>query len=216
MEEFAQQIQLTLKGRPCRLIVLDTASKMMVGSDATKDVPRLVAFCDGLVEMFKCSVLVIHHTGRDVTKGPRDSSAYEADFDSVVRVTSPARHVVEVKVEKHKAFDAAETPYTFQGHKIGKSLVFELTTAEQHAKLTVGEEAFSKTAVTEALKALKALGPENGVTTEVLISQLGITADDKIATERAKKALGGLSKKSLQWHCSGEGKALIWHMPAKD
>lgn len=216
MEEFAQQIQLTLKGRPCRLIVLDTASKMMVGSDATKDVPRLVAFCDGLVEMFKCSVLVIHHTGRDVTKGPRDSSAYEADFDSVIRVTSPARHVIECKVEKHKAFDAAEEPYTFQGHKIGKSLVFEPTTAEQHAELTKGEDAYEGTAIGAKLRELNAYGQENGVTTEVLISALGITADDKSATERARKALMGLAKTKLKDYCDKVGKDLIWSLPEKD
>lgn len=215
MEEFAEQIQLSLKGRPCRLIVLDTASKMMVGSDATKDVPRLVAFCDGLVEMFKCSVLVIHHTGRDVTKGPRDSSAYEADFDSVVRVTSPARHVVEVKVEKHKAFDAAETPYTFQGHKIGKSLVFEPTTAEQHAKLTAGEDAYEGLKIGAALRELGAYGQESGVTTEVLLSALGSTPDDKSAHDKARRALVGLAKTKLKDYCEKVGSGLIWSLPAK-
>jgi hypothetical protein len=213
MEDFAEQIQLTLKDRECKLVVLDTASKMMVGSDATKDVPRLVAFCEGLVMRFGCSVVVVHHTGRDATKGPRDSSAYEADFDSVIRVTSPTRHVVTAHIEKHKWADAPEQPFTFQGHKIAKSLVFEPTTEAEHAKLTQDDEMFSKKTVGEALKAIGAKGKANGVTTDALLTEmLPHEAGNKVALERAKKALKGLIEKKLAMYCSGEGKALIWHL----
>lgn len=219
VQEFGDAIRARCGDRQPKLIVLDTTSKMMVGLDPTRDAPRFIRFCDSLVEAFGCTVIAIHHTGHDVERGPRDSSAYQAGFDTVLQVTSPAKLTIEVKVTKHKDNEEPEAPFTFEGTRLAGSLVFHPSTRERHAELTHEDDPLDTRKVGAALKKLGAVGAANGVTTHVLASELAAVRETdsadarQTAIERTGRQLGALVKSRLQAYCEGSGRERLWFLP---
>ena len=64
-------------GQPVRLIIVDTLAAASTGADGSSDRDMGVV-CDRLrqvADQLDCAVLVVHHSGKDVTKGMRGSSA---------------------------------------------------------------------------------------------------------------------------------------------
>ncbi|EKN6166028.1 transcriptional regulator, partial [Yersinia enterocolitica] len=70
-------------GSPVRLIVLDTLARCFGGSDenAAKDMGAFIQGCDFIKAETGATVLVIHHSGKDLDKGARGSSAFRAALD---------------------------------------------------------------------------------------------------------------------------------------
>lgn len=210
IDEFIKEADKKHKVKPIRLIVFETAAKMLVGLDATRDVPRLIQYCEDLVERYDCTVVVSHHAGHDTEKGPKDSSTYQQGFDNVIAVTTPARgsKISIATVTKFKDFPEPEQPFTFEGKPVGKSLVFQRTTAEQHVKLTKKEDAYSNGNIGAALKALKAVGEHKAIATGILASELHKpseiedTEEREATLERATRRLNKLAKTLLAGYCS--------------
>lgn len=69
------------------LIVVDTLARCLVGLDENlaRDVGLFVAGLDRLREEFGCSILVVHHSGKDRASSYRGSSALVGAADSVIR-----------------------------------------------------------------------------------------------------------------------------------
>jgi hypothetical protein len=226
-DDYIAAVERRLAGKRPVAIFLETASKMMVGLDPTRDVPLLVAFIDRLVEHFHCVVVISHHTGNE-DRGPKDSSTYMQAFDTVISVRSPAKLVAVARVEKHK--DAAEPthPFTFKGVRmLDISLVFNRTTAEEHAALIPADaknhrvkkvNIYSETNVGNVLRELKAIGRDNAVHTDVLAGKLVPPLDSESLEERqvkvkaASSQLRTYSKNVLEAYCTlgTDGKPL-WH-----
>lgn len=223
IQEFGDEISKRLQGNPPKLIVLDTLSKCMAGlnENDARDAGIFVRFCDSLVEAFGCSVLAIHHTGKDDGRGARGSSAFHAGFDTVLEVKAhrPTK-AVEVWVRKHKDADEPEKPWTFEGRVIGQSLVFFPTDASAHRQLTEGEDLYSPRAVGAALQSLGAYGIEHAVTTTVLASQLTPMGENEAvdqhqaAVSRCARTLGAAAKGRLNAYCERHGSGLSWSLPA--
>jgi len=241
-QEFIEQIKLAAERRPVRAIFLETAAKMLVGLDATKDVPRLVQYCEDLVETFNCVVVVSHHAGHDSARGPKDSSTYEQAFDTVIQITTPKRgsRISEAWVRKHKDAPEPEHPFTFKGEtkvvrgegdeqvvvELG-SLVFNRTTAEEHAALVPADDKklrvkkvdiYHETNVGNALRELKAIGRDYAVATAVLAGKIVTLPDSASTDERQAKVkeatsrLNTLSKNKLEAYCSlGTKGEPLWH-----
>lgn len=224
-QEFQEQIAAKCGDGPKpALIVLDTVSKMMVGLDATHDAPKLIRFCDQLVERFGCTVLAIHHAGHDVGRGPRDSSAYRAGFDTVIEVTSPEKRICQVRVLKHKDAEEREQPWMLKGHSIGRSLVFQDTEYTPPVKshkgsVTIG---YQPADVGAGLRKLGALGPEDAVTTAVLAEELTPHLEAESAEERkaavaaTARRLGRDAKAALSAYCTRAAHGTAWYLPAPD
>ncbi len=220
-EEFVEQIKLAAGKRPIRAIFLETAAKMMVGLDATKDVPRLVLYCEKLAECFNCVVVVSHHAGHDAEKGPKDSSTYGQAFDTVIQITTPALHsrISVAKVTKHKDAEEPEQPFTFKGHKIGGSLVFQRTSLLEHKIATKKEDVFARAKIGAALRELKAVGLDHAVSTGVLAGKLvpfletDTLEEHQAAVDDAARRLGKLAKNLLEAYCTRGKAGLLWHMP---
>ncbi|EON3355511.1 helicase RepA family protein, partial [Yersinia enterocolitica] len=70
-------------GSPVRLIVLDTLARCFGGSDenTAKDMGAFIQGCDFIKAETGATVLVIHHSGKDLDKGARGSSAFRAALD---------------------------------------------------------------------------------------------------------------------------------------
>ncbi|MBE4344405.1 AAA family ATPase [Vibrio parahaemolyticus] len=93
-----------------QLVVLDTLSRCYLGDENTsRDMTAFVKGCDTIKSAANTSVLCIHHTGRDETKGARGSSALRAacDFEYQVKRKSNS-NILYFKNTKQK--DDAEVP----------------------------------------------------------------------------------------------------------
>lgn len=222
MDEFCKQIDLRLKGKRPKLIVIDTTSKSMAGLNENDagDAGRFIRFCDGLIESFGCSVVVIHHTGKDVARGSRGSSAFEAGFDTVIEIKSTRKtKAVEVRVRKHKDAEERELPWTFKGAVIGPSLVFFPTDAHEHANLSYSEDELEPKKIGASLKALGALGRDKSVTTAILASQLATPLENETSDARTARIvsltrrLGAASKDRLRGYSYPTGAGNVWFLP---
>ena len=70
------------------LIIIDTAARVMPGGDeGTEDMGLFVAACDRIRAATGASVAVVHHTGKDVSRGSRGSSLLPAALDWAAEIT---------------------------------------------------------------------------------------------------------------------------------
>lgn len=213
MQEFGDEITAGLAGRPLRMIVIDTAAKSMAGMNEndSKDAGAFVQFCASLAETFGCTVMAVHHMGKDTTRGARGSTAFHAGFDSVIecKKVDAGTKAVEVWVRKHKDAEERETPWTFRGRKVGQSLVFDQTSDEEHRKLLAEADDFSPVRVGRALIKRGACTRETAVTTAALaVMLLGVEAVQDTAAQRE---LVKRSKKMLKAYCDMVGEELLWY-----
>lgn len=114
---------------PLRLIVIDTLNQTAAGADenSAKDMGRYIASMKLLRNATGAAVVVVHHSGKDLGKGMRGSSALLGAMDTTVEVerASDGRSI-KVAVKKQK--DAEREPaMRFNMEKVGDSLVLRPT-----------------------------------------------------------------------------------------
>jgi len=111
--QLKQAIEETLGGVMPSLIVVDTLARSFAGSGADEnsatDMGVFIRSCDLLREWFDCTVLAVHHSGKDADKGLRGSSALLGAVDTSVAIQrSVGTPCVTVKVLKQKDVQEAE------------------------------------------------------------------------------------------------------------
>jgi hypothetical protein len=76
------------KGKPFRLIIFDTLSKVMVGANEnlTADMNRVMAKIDRVIANAQAHCMVLHHSGKDESKGARGSNSLLGAIDTELRV----------------------------------------------------------------------------------------------------------------------------------
>lgn len=76
------------KGKPVQMIVIDTLARCFGGNDENdaKDMGAFIEGCDTIKRETGATVLVVHHSGKDDTKGARGSSAFRAALDAEFNV----------------------------------------------------------------------------------------------------------------------------------
>lgn len=222
VQEFGDQIKERCGSRVPRLIIIDTLGKAMAGlneNDAL-DAGKFIRFCDSLVEHFQCTVIAIHHTGKDQARGARGSSAFHAGFDTVIEVKAKrTTKAVEVRVIKHKDAEERETPWTFEGRLIGGSLAFFPTNDKEHFELTNEQAMFSPKKIGGALKTLGAYGQGKAVSVNVLAMQITARLETQteeeyqVALSRTIRALNKGAKDFLEPYTLKTGKQTLWALP---
>ena len=95
------------------LIVVDTLARSFAGSGADEnsatDMGYFVRSSDILREMYDCTLLAVHHSGKDSDKGMRGSSALLGAVDTSMGVIrSPETMKVRLSVHKQKDVSEAE------------------------------------------------------------------------------------------------------------
>ena len=106
-------IEETLGGVSPDLICVDTLARSFAGSGADEnsatDMGMFIRSCDLLKEWFDCTVLAVHHSGKDSDKGLRGSSSLLGAVDTSIAIkrTEGTQSVV-VKVAKQKDVQEAE------------------------------------------------------------------------------------------------------------
>lgn len=215
MAEMIREIQ-ALKVCP-RLIVLDTLARAMTGMDESfaKDAGATIAAVEFLKRTFGCSVMVVHHTGKDESRGARGSSALLAGFDATYEVKRLKGRAVEVWNRKQKDAEERATPWTFEGKEVGPSLVFFATDPSRHDELS-GKANVSPKGVARALGELGAVDAEHCVSSHVLASVLIPEKQDDAPEARAEtldalaKELVAQSRGRLAVFATGRGPGLRW------
>lgn len=113
------------------LIILDTLARNFGPGDenSQKDMNAFVRGVDRLIEATGAAVLVVHHTGKDDTKGERGSSAFRGALDTSIFVKRKGRTVTLINKAPHgKQKDAEE----FEDiHLAAATVAFEMGGVEE-------------------------------------------------------------------------------------
>ena len=207
-----------------RLLVIDTVARAMTGKNENdaRDVGEMVEGLDLLKRELHCTVLAIHHTGKDSERGGRGSSALYNDFDTVMEVKSnKIAKAMALYMRKQKDADEPNVPWTFEVRDVGKSLaLFEIETSAFN-NMTKGEDAFAPAKVGAALREMHAFGETRAVTGCALAAQMtpqiqGESAEDSgRAQSKTERTLTNLAKSRLSGFVVPAGRSIHWCLPAE-
>ena len=86
--EVVTAIEEDFGATPPVFIVVDTLSRCSGGVDenSNSEMARLLASCDVLQQKFGCTVLIVHHTGKDDQRGPRGASALVGNMETIFQI----------------------------------------------------------------------------------------------------------------------------------
>lgn len=107
-------IEAIKKVGPVAMIVIDTYARVMAGGNENdaKDTGQAVAHCDALHRAFKALVVLVHHSGKDASKGARGSGALRAAADLEIEVVQTRAYRAATITKMKDAEDGAE--YAFR------------------------------------------------------------------------------------------------------
>ena len=117
VDGLVKMIRDTAGDTPVKLVVIDTLARAMPGVDENSagEVGRVVAACDRLKDMLNCTVLPVHHTGKDKDKGMRGSSALDGAVDTLLSVSRdrnvPGANVVQLSTVYQKEGEEGDPLY---------------------------------------------------------------------------------------------------------
>ena len=96
------------EGVDAGLIIIDTLARCFGGRDenSTQDMNAFINSVDRVKRILGAHVMIVHHTGKDVTRGARGSSAFKAAIDTEIEVKKEDNNpLMEIIVRKQKDGD---------------------------------------------------------------------------------------------------------------
>lgn len=194
---------------PLKLVIIDTLNQTAAGADenSAKDMGRYISSMKRLRDETGATVVVVHHSGKDLSKGMRGSTALLGAMDTTIEVerSTDGRSLVAA-VKKQKDAER-EVPMRFNLEKVAESLVLRATVMadaagefDGRADLTL-ELARQIAAERGGRVALKELA-------EILCQRDGVS--DKTARRRIEDAV---PKGRDNARASGDG-GVVWQEPA--
>lgn len=90
---------------PLRLLVIDTLARAMPGADenSAQETGTVIAVADDLKETFACTVALVHHEGKDETRGARGTSALRGAWDAAYQIVSRGKRMTMTVVDQKEA-----------------------------------------------------------------------------------------------------------------
>lgn len=222
-EEFLQAIE-AIENRAVRpgLVVIDTTARSMAGMNENdaKDAGLFVEAADMLKRALNCTVLVVHHTGKDRDRGARGSNAFLGGFDAALEAeANKVSKTLTLHIRRQKDADASEVPFMFQGREIGGSLVFFEIDSAAYKRATRVDDAFEPAKIGRALRELGAIGETRAVATQVLSVHLTppLVEDTTESQARAQSStlrrLKQLARSTLAGYVLDRDKGFAWCLP---
>jgi hypothetical protein len=105
-----------------RLIIIDTLSRSMPGADENSaiDMTEMISIIGRIIRETGAHVLVVHHTGKDDSKGSRGHSSLKAAADIEIEIakSGPGGHVLRLTKVKDGRSDL-EYPFTLREIDLG-------------------------------------------------------------------------------------------------
>lgn len=215
--------QLDAQGIKPKLIVIDTMSQALEGMNENDSaaISKFMGACRQLRRIYGATILIIHHTGKDASRGARGHSSINGTVDMAALVeANDETKAVQVRITKMRDTEKRRPPWTFQGKTLAGALVFYPTSAEEHSKLMKNDPVVDQKIVGSALMRLEAIGKEHAVTTHVLATDI-VTSQAQRADEQeervkiVERALKALSRTTLMGYCEKDGSDLVWFMPGE-
>ena len=94
------------------LVVVDTVGRVTQGYPETTEVfGAVTGLVESLQQTFGAAVLLIHHAGKDITRGARGANVLEANADMVIRAETADRRHVKLTTTKAKEWDPQPPRY---------------------------------------------------------------------------------------------------------
>jgi len=98
IQRISQQVEL-------RLMIVDTLSRHYRGDENTAaDMSRFISVVDGLRQEFGFAVLLVHHSGKDNSRGARGSSVLKAAVDTEIQAKK-VNDVISITNTKQKDYE---------------------------------------------------------------------------------------------------------------
>lgn len=227
VQQFGDAIKKLCAGRRPALIVIDTVAQAMLGlnENDARDAMRFAKFCASLKEAFDCTVLAVHHTGKDAERGSRGHTSLPAGFDTLLELHGhPEKRLVEVRARKHKDAPLPEHGWHFKGRPVAGSLVFDRIGHEEYRQLTTGDDPLARGKVGRALAALGATTEATAVAGEALAGVLlgpegqGEALAAKQARAKLARELARRAETTLAGYVIRGARGLSWALlaPAED
>ena len=202
------------------LIILDTLNAAMVGLDenSSTDMGRAVAALKRLRDETGCAVMVIHHSGKDSSKGLRGHSLLHAALDSVIEVSRDGDRrgwkLTKAKDgadgEEHQfRLDVVELGIDDDGDTITSCVVVPEDSAADAIRRTLppksGNQRIIWDAIGELLRDSKSFAKAGApvsrpcveIETAVDLLRTRLACEPKRQTERARSAISGLVERGL-------------------
>lgn len=81
----------SLSSLPCRLVIIDTMARAMSGGDENsgKDMALAVASIDAVRKATDAHVTIVHHSGKEMSRGARGHSSLRAAVDTEIQISRP-------------------------------------------------------------------------------------------------------------------------------
>lgn len=187
-------------------VFIDTAATMMLGlnENDAKDAGIFIDAMKKLRNGLGASVIAIHHTGKEVGKGTRGSSAIPAGVDHAFEVEADTKaRSVQLWTRRHRSSAIPSAPELFQGKVVAGTLVFETLTPDGYREL-MGDQDIMSPAKVKAILVGENMREGRIMTTHALAASLrpikeGETLEDhQLALGRVGVALRKASKGELQ------------------
>lgn len=176
-----------------RLIVIDTFAAAMPGDEnGSQDAGAAIRSLIRVRQETQSSVLVLHHTGKDITRGMRGWSGLKAAADTVIFLTD-AHRVLSASVEKHRNWHSGEKiQFRLAERKIDSQDFESVSCVVEH----VGEQGFTKVRTDlqrSILEAHAEFDPEcNGGCTMEMLTNLVVTRLPMSKKSNIQRAIKGL------------------------
>lgn len=183
--EGQEQLRRAVEAVSPDVLILDPLYKAMVGDEnESHDVMDALNYLDFLIQTYQCSIILIHHSGKELSKRGRGSSVLEDWVDSYIQMTKVSKDEEVLKIRLKSIFlrhAAPGEPITalFEGFEFvpveGQNMtikqgVFNYISTVSHSvtpdellKLKMGSNGAVYSALKELLEEGKIIRPKTGV-----------------------------------------------------
>lgn len=217
VDELAKAVQAA--GGAGGMVIVDTLNRAAPGADenSSADMGRIISSAKRLQAITGGLVLLVHHTGKDATKGPRGHSSLFASLDGAIEVTRTAETQRQWHVAKSKD-DATGETYSFalqvvrlgyddEGEEITSCVIVNVDFKDQVKRVRLPQGGNQKL-VLEALRPLfikgvtgkpnaPALRPCIELEKAVAAGATSLTCPTDKRTSRARDAITGLISRGV-------------------
>jgi len=170
------------------LLAIDTWARATVGADenTAKDTAVILKNIDELIDLFQCTVMMVHHTNRE--GNIRGSSNLKAGFDNVIEISknTDGRRTLKCSVSKDAAdipdiaFELSNYVYEINGEQHESACVEWIGAIDPAYKAKDAKEADKHTPrILEALER-HAAGYDAAITVPTLFTALGGTPSRQV------------------------------------
>lgn len=226
IQDLAQAIKIT--GQNAQVVIVDTLNRAAPGADEndSKSMGNIIAACKQLQKLLGGLVIIVHHTGKDATKGLRGHSSLHAALDAAIEIRRDGDRREWLVAKSKDGQDGASHPFELQVVELGFDEDNEpITSCVVHPIREVclrktlppksGNQRIVWDALSELFRKAEVIRPEGApdslpqgkpcITLEAAIekTRTKLVCDHKRKTERAQDAIRKLISRGLLCHEKG-------------